>query len=112
MTDPDPGGPKTLLIFYHSSISTADLVASEDPSTCTTAVETEYEEEIKEGEAAQPEGEGTAAVSIGSPAKTSGRKKSIKGQTSGVHSILLKILCAVAELSNAKFLFFSNFLRL
>ncbi len=80
-TDPDPGGPKTLLIFGHSSISTADFVLSEEPSS---AVETEHEEEIKKGETAQPEGEGTAAVSYGSPAKTSGRKKSIKGQTPGL----------------------------
>jgi hypothetical protein len=60
------------------------LVVSEEPSTCTTAVETELEEGIKKGETAQPEAEGTAAGSCGSPAKTSGRKKSIKGQTPGV----------------------------
>ncbi len=85
MTDPDSGRPKTLLIFGHSSISTADLVASEEPSTCTTVGDTEYKEEIKEGETAQPEGEDTAAVSCGSPAKTSSRKTSIKEQTSGVN---------------------------
>jgi hypothetical protein len=85
----DPGGPKTLLIFGHSSISTADLVVSEEASTCTTgtAVETEHEEGIKEGETVQPEGEGTAAVSHGSPAKTSGGKTSIKGETSDVNGI-------------------------
>jgi hypothetical protein len=82
----DPGGSKTLLIFGHSSISTADLVVSEEPSTCTTAVETEYEEEIKEEETAQPEGESKAAVSCGSPA-ASGRQTSSKGKTSGVNSI-------------------------
>ncbi len=59
-------------------------MASEEPSTCTTAVETEHEEEIKEGETVQPGVEGTAAASCGSAAKTSGRKKSIKGQTPGV----------------------------
>jgi hypothetical protein len=59
-------------------------VASEEPSTCTTVGDTEYKEEIKEGEAAQSEGEGKAAASCGSPAKTSGRKTSIKGQTPGV----------------------------
>ncbi len=86
MTDPDPGRPKTLLIFfYHSSISTADLVASEEASTSPTAVETEHEEEIKKGETAQPEAEGTAAVSCGSPAKTSSRQTNIKEQTSGVN---------------------------
>ncbi len=103
------GKAKNTAYFGHSSISTADFVVSEEPSTCTTAVETEHEEEIKEEEIAQPEGEGTAAVSCGSPAKTIGGTTSIKGQTSGVNSIfLLDILCVVAEFSREAFWFCPN----